>query len=289
MRATFRLSSPAWLLQPKITSSIRSAGMALRSTRARMATAARSSGRTSAREPPPARPIGVRRAWEMKASDTVDPERGDRNLGGRACGGDGHRPILQPAENLTPAVEGRLPVDDASAGRPAISEYPGRRPRPGLPGRARGRRDRAGRAARPGTGALPRRRRRRSRRGGRPGAGDVHQGVPGAGQLAGRVGLPQLAAEHREQPAQGPVPAPEGRTVLSLDDSDLAAADDPAATLDAREAERQLADGLKTLPGCSARCSCCGRSRGWSTRRSRRRWRPPRARPGCTTTTRSSG
>ncbi len=39
-----------------------------------------------------------------------------------------------------------------------------------------------------------------------------------------------------------------GRTVLSLEDGDLAAQDDPAATLDAREAERQLAAGLERLP-----------------------------------------
>lgn len=39
-----------------------------------------------------------------------------------------------------------------------------------------------------------------------------------------------------------------GRTVLSLEDEDLAAHDDPAATLDAREAERRLAAGLETLP-----------------------------------------
>lgn len=39
-----------------------------------------------------------------------------------------------------------------------------------------------------------------------------------------------------------------GRTVLSLEDEDLPAHDDPAATLDAREVERRLAAGLETLP-----------------------------------------
>lgn len=39
-----------------------------------------------------------------------------------------------------------------------------------------------------------------------------------------------------------------GRTVISIDDHDVAAHDDPAATLDANEAERNLADGLIRLP-----------------------------------------
>ncbi|MEO8636542.1 MAG: sigma-70 family RNA polymerase sigma factor [Gemmatimonadales bacterium] len=39
-----------------------------------------------------------------------------------------------------------------------------------------------------------------------------------------------------------------GRTVLSIDDHDIAAQDDPAATLDASEVERSLANGLTRLP-----------------------------------------
>jgi RNA polymerase sigma-70 factor (ECF subfamily) len=39
-----------------------------------------------------------------------------------------------------------------------------------------------------------------------------------------------------------------GRTVLSLEDGDLEAHDDPAATFDARETERRLTAGLTTLP-----------------------------------------
>jgi RNA polymerase sigma-70 factor (ECF subfamily) len=39
-----------------------------------------------------------------------------------------------------------------------------------------------------------------------------------------------------------------GRTVVPLDDGDLTAQDDPSATLDAREAERRLAEGLRGLP-----------------------------------------
>ena len=52
MRATLRLSSPAWLAQPKITSSTASQSTpGLRSRRAFRGTAPRSSGRTGARPP----------------------------------------------------------------------------------------------------------------------------------------------------------------------------------------------------------------------------------------------
>jgi hypothetical protein len=72
IRATFRLSSPAWLAQPKITSSIRSTGSDALRTRPAIAAAARSSGRSSA-STPPARPIGVRTAAVMNASLTGSP------------------------------------------------------------------------------------------------------------------------------------------------------------------------------------------------------------------------
>lgn len=39
-----------------------------------------------------------------------------------------------------------------------------------------------------------------------------------------------------------------GRVVVSIEDGDLRAQDDPAATLDATEAERRLQEGLATLP-----------------------------------------
>jgi hypothetical protein len=52
MRATLRLSSPAWLAQPKKTSSILSASCGLRSARARSGAAARSSVRTLDSPPP---------------------------------------------------------------------------------------------------------------------------------------------------------------------------------------------------------------------------------------------
>src|SRR6185503_565059 len=67
MRATLRLSSPAWFAHPMITSSIVAGSIDARSTAARMTRAARSSARTVARAPP-ARPTGVRAADTMKAS-----------------------------------------------------------------------------------------------------------------------------------------------------------------------------------------------------------------------------
>jgi RNA polymerase sigma-70 factor (ECF subfamily) len=39
-----------------------------------------------------------------------------------------------------------------------------------------------------------------------------------------------------------------GRTLIPIEESDLPAQDDPAASLDATEAERRLMDGLATLP-----------------------------------------
>ncbi|RMS04880.1 hypothetical protein ALP75_201052 [Pseudomonas syringae pv. actinidiae] len=68
MRATLRLSSPAWLAQPKNTSSISSQFTeGLRSISALIGTAARSSARTDD-NPPPKRPIGVRIASQIKTS-----------------------------------------------------------------------------------------------------------------------------------------------------------------------------------------------------------------------------
>jgi hypothetical protein len=53
MRPTLRLSSPAWLASPKITSSIRAGSrLGSRASSSRTTWAARSSGRTPARPPP---------------------------------------------------------------------------------------------------------------------------------------------------------------------------------------------------------------------------------------------
>jgi hypothetical protein len=52
MRATFRLSSPAWLAQPKMTSSTAAQSMAWRAIRLRMGTAPRSSARMAESAPP---------------------------------------------------------------------------------------------------------------------------------------------------------------------------------------------------------------------------------------------
>ena len=52
MRATLRLSSPAWFAEPNQTSSISPSGTPERSTTSRMTSAARSSGRTPESAPP---------------------------------------------------------------------------------------------------------------------------------------------------------------------------------------------------------------------------------------------
>ena len=67
MRPTLRLSSPAWLAHPKITSSTTDGSIPVRCTIARTTVAARSSGRTEA-SAPPKRPTGVRTASRMYAS-----------------------------------------------------------------------------------------------------------------------------------------------------------------------------------------------------------------------------
>src|SRR5690606_16832339 len=80
MRATLRLSSPAWFAQPRITSSMAAGSIPVRATSARRGIAARSSGRTRARAPP-RRPTGVRTASTMyacllkRASAQVHPDR----------------------------------------------------------------------------------------------------------------------------------------------------------------------------------------------------------------------
>ncbi|MNQ57339.1 hypothetical protein D3C85_714910 [compost metagenome] len=68
MRATLRLSSPAWLAQPRNTSSTAfQSTPGLRAIRALIGTAARSSART-ADKPPPKRPMGVRIASQIYTS-----------------------------------------------------------------------------------------------------------------------------------------------------------------------------------------------------------------------------
>ena len=64
IRATLRLSSPAWLAQPRITSSIVFGSIPVFSRTALMGTAAKSSARTPANAPP-CLPTGVRSAAEM--------------------------------------------------------------------------------------------------------------------------------------------------------------------------------------------------------------------------------
>src|SRR5437660_1837969 len=70
MRATLRLSSPAWFAQPRITSSILRSSMFARRTASAITSAAISSGRTSA-SLPAYRPMGVRTAERITASCMV--------------------------------------------------------------------------------------------------------------------------------------------------------------------------------------------------------------------------
>src|SRR5260221_2859681 len=67
MRATLRLSSPAWFAHPSSTSSTAAGSTPVRRTSSRMTSAPRSSGRTSA-SAPPWRPMGVRTASTTKTS-----------------------------------------------------------------------------------------------------------------------------------------------------------------------------------------------------------------------------
>src|SRR6266480_4601722 len=67
IRATFRLSSPAWFAQPRYTSSTRAGSTPARRTTSPTTSAARSSGRTSL-SAPWCRPIGVRTAPTITAS-----------------------------------------------------------------------------------------------------------------------------------------------------------------------------------------------------------------------------
>ena len=89
IRATLRLSSPAWLAQPKNTSSTSfQFTPGLRSISALIGAAARSSARTAAR-PPPKRPMGVRIASQIYTSRIMllpVPDRGPAQcaLPGRA-------------------------------------------------------------------------------------------------------------------------------------------------------------------------------------------------------------
>src|SRR5579864_2464868 len=71
MRATLRLSSPAWLVQPITTSSIAAGSSVLRRTTASIMRAARSSGRIS-RSAPPYRPIGLRTPSNITTSRIPD-------------------------------------------------------------------------------------------------------------------------------------------------------------------------------------------------------------------------
>src|SRR3990172_749323 len=94
MRATFRLSSPAWLPQPKMTSSMLWGSRWLRRTSSWITSAARSSGRTSFRTPP-YRPTGVRTASMITGSGILPRLVGEESAAGGASGPSGLNHPLQ--------------------------------------------------------------------------------------------------------------------------------------------------------------------------------------------------
>src|SRR5436190_7736291 len=104
IRATFRLSSPAWFAQPKYTSSISAGSAPARSTAAVITVAAKSSGRTAA-SAPPYRPTGVRTAEITTALgiasllDELDPN-----------GLVVHAQLLGPAKSLVNGLLSFVPV-----------------------------------------------------------------------------------------------------------------------------------------------------------------------------------
>src|SRR4051812_5900469 len=82
MRATLRLSSPAWLAQPRITSLTSRLAASLRARSASIARAARSSGRI-AESAPRCLPKGERTPSRMTASMMVGTYQQGRDLGRR--------------------------------------------------------------------------------------------------------------------------------------------------------------------------------------------------------------
>src|SRR2546430_581261 len=81
IRATFRLSSPAWFAQPRYTSSTRAGSTPARRTTSPTTSAARSSGRTSLNAPW-CRPIGDRTAPTITASVILEVLGSPHRTGG---------------------------------------------------------------------------------------------------------------------------------------------------------------------------------------------------------------
>ena len=103
MRPTLRLSSPAWLAAPRMTSSITAWSMPVRSTSAEITCAARSSGRTSF-SAPPYRPNGVRRP-----STTTGVRDGSRDIGTDASASC-RRPYHRRAPGVACVANGSEPT-----------------------------------------------------------------------------------------------------------------------------------------------------------------------------------
>src|SRR6185312_8690307 len=127
MRATLRLSSPAWLAQPRITSSTVAGSAPARRTTSAITSAPRSSGRTSD-SAPRCRPNGVRTASTTNASRKEaamerilleGPEGGDAGGRGpvrrphRGEGGHGHRGgRIVGGRSLSDVTGGDHPADE---------------------------------------------------------------------------------------------------------------------------------------------------------------------------------
>src|SRR5205809_1238047 len=100
IRATFRLSCPAWFAQPRYTSSTKAGSTPARRTTSPTTSAPRSSGRTSL-SAPWCRPIGVRTAPTITASVILEfPQSPHRTGGFGLRGHDAHsRHFRTPPRN----------------------------------------------------------------------------------------------------------------------------------------------------------------------------------------------
>src|SRR5829696_5648189 len=130
LRATLAPCSPAWKPQPIMMSTVWAKSTSgLRSTSAFSGTAARSSARTSLRDPLTARPIGVRTASTMTASGMLAPRLTDQSTVPRsraedADGAGGQRAAVgELLRRLGPAgARGEQPGGERVAGAGGVDQ-----------------------------------------------------------------------------------------------------------------------------------------------------------------------
>ena len=123
MRATSRLSSPAWFAQPMKTSSTSAASTPCVATSCASTWAARSSGRTPA-SCPPWRPSGVRSAPAITASLMPGPLRTARRCGPRPIPGPDAGATSTSTRPPSRTANVAASVTMRSAGRSAVSGSP---------------------------------------------------------------------------------------------------------------------------------------------------------------------